>query len=455
MTSLRGEIAATFALSWPIVLTNVAINFMTTTDVMFLGRLSPEALAAGSLGFNSYVPVFLFCVGVVSAAAPLAAAKRGADARDWAGVRAVGHQAFLTSILLALPLWVLFWNVGAILKAIGEAPELADLAATYMHGLQWALLPALLYMSARSILSALDRVRPVLLAGLFAVVCNALANYALVFGNLGMPKLGVFGSGLATTISQSLMFALLVAYSAFDPKLRPHRLMLGRWRFHAGEFAALWRLGAPIGCFIAAEVGTFCFTALAMGLLGAAQIEAHAIALNIAATTFMVPLGVGMAATVRVGHAFGARDVPGVSRAGWTAFGIALAFVGASALLMALAPRLLISAFVDLEAPRNAATIGYALAFVRIAALFQLVDGAQGVLANMLRGVHDSRVPMAMALIGYWLIGAPTGLALGFLTPLGGLGLWIGLAVGLTAVAAMLFVRWRAKEKAGFFRVAA
>jgi MATE family multidrug resistance protein len=409
MTSLRGEIAATFALSWPIVLTNVAINFMTTTDVMFLGRLSPEALAAGSLGFNSYVPVFLFCVGVVSAAAPLAAAKRGADARDWAGVRAVGHQAFLTSILLALPLWVLFWNVGAILKAIGEAPELADLAATYMHGLQWALLPALL----------------------------------------------VFGSGLATTISQSLMFALLVAYSAFDPKLRPHRLMLGRWRFHAGEFAALWRLGAPIGCFIAAEVGTFCFTALAMGLLGAAQIEAHAIALNIAATTFMVPLGVGMAATVRVGHAFGARDVPGVSRAGWTAFGIALAFVGASALLMALAPRLLISAFVDLEAPRNAATIGYALAFVRIAALFQLVDGAQGVLANMLRGVHDSRVPMAMALIGYWLIGAPTGLALGFLTPLGGLGLWIGLAVGLTAVAAMLFVRWRAKEKAGFFRVAA
>jgi MATE family multidrug resistance protein len=455
MTSLRGEIAATFALSWPIVLTNVAINFMTTTDVMFLGRLSPEALAAGSLGFNSYTPIFLFCVGVVSAAAPLAAAKMGANARDWAGVRAVGHQSLLTSLLLTLPLWILFWNVAAILKAIGEPPELAELAGTYMHGLQWSLLPALFYMSARSILSALDRVRPVLLAGLFAVACNALANYALVFGNLGMPALGVFGSGLATTISQTLMFALLVAYSVIDPKLRPHKLMLGRWRFEAREFVKLWRLGAPIGFFIAAEVATFAFTALAMGLLGAAQIEAHAIALNIAATAFMVPLGIGMAATVRVGHAFGAHDRRAVSRAGWTAFGLALAFVAASALLMALAPRLLISAFVDLDAPRNAATIGYALSFVRIAALFQLVDAAQGVLANMLRGVQDSRVPMAMALIGYWLIGAPTGVALGFLTPLGGLGLWIGLAVGLTVVSVLLFMRWRAKEKAGFFRAAA
>jgi MATE family multidrug resistance protein len=169
----------------------------------------------------------------------------------------------------------------------------------------------------------------------------------------------------------------------------------------------------------------------------------------------MVPLGIGMAASVRVGHAFGSGEAKSVSRAGWTAFGLAIAFVAASGLAMALAPRLLISAFLDLEAPRNAATIGYALGFVRIAALFQLVDGAQGVLACMLRGVQDSRVPMAMALVGYWLIGAPTGLALGFLTPLGGFGLWIGLAVGLTAVAAMLLARWRGKERAGFFRAAA
>ncbi len=450
MSSLRGEIAATFALAWPIVLTNVAVNFMTTTDVMFLGRLSPEALAAGALGFNLYTPAFLFSIGVVSAAAPLAAARLGARARDYAGVRVVGHQALLTSLLLAVPFWLLFWNAAAILKALGEPPELSDLAGQYMRGLQWALAPALLYAAARSVLSALDRVQAVLVAGLVAVACNALFNYVLVFGHFGFPALGVFGSGLATTLSQTLMFGLLVVYSWVDPKLRPHRLLLSSWRFDAKEFAKLWKLGAPIGGLIAMEVGVFAASALAMGLLGAAQIEAHAIALNIAATAFMAPLGLGMAATVRVGHAYGARDAAAAARAGWTVLGLALAFVTATAVAMALAPRLLISAFMDVDAPHNAATLAYALRFVQIAALFQLADGAQAALSNMLRGVQDSRVPMALALIGYWLIGAPVGVALGFLTPLGGVGLWIGLAVGLTAVALMLFARWRMKERAGF-----
>jgi MATE family multidrug resistance protein len=450
MSSLRGEIAAAFALAWPIVLTNVAVNFMTTTDIVFLGHYSPEALAAGALGFNSYTPAFLFSIGLVGAAAPLAAAKLGADRRDYAGVRKVGHQALLSALALALPFWVLLWNVAAILKAFGEPPALADLAGEYMHGLQWALLPALLYAAARAVLSALNRVRAVLVAGLIAVACNALFNYALVFGHFGLPALGVFGSGLSTTLSQTLMFALLLAYSWIDPKLRPHRLIWSAWRFDAPEFVALWKLGAPIGALIMMEVGTFAASALAMGLLGAAQVEAHAIALNIAATAFMIPLGLGMAATVRVGHFYGARNAAAARRAGWTIFGLTAAFAAVTALTMAAAPRLLISAFIDLDAPRNAATLAYALAFVRVAAVFQLADGAQAALSNMLRGVQDSRVPMALALVGYWLIGAPVGVGLGFFTPLGGTGLWIGLAVGLSAVSLMLFARWRMKERAGF-----
>ena len=345
----------------------------------------------------------------------------------------------------------MFWNAGAILKAGGEPPALAELAGQYMHGLQWSLLPALLYMAARSILSALNRVRPVLVAGLIAVACNFAFNYALVFGHFGLPALGAFGSGLATTLSQTVMFALLLGYCGLDPKLRPHKLILSRWRFAPREFAALWRLGGPIGFFIAMEVAAFAISALAMGLIGAAQLEAHAIALNIAATTFMVPLGLGMAATVRVGHAYGARDRAGASRAGWTAFTLAMMFVALAAAALALAPGLFVAAFLDPELPRNAATLAYALTFVRMAGLFQLADGAVVALSNMLRGVHDSRVPMAMALVGYWGIGAPTGLALAFLTPLGGIGLWIGLAVGLTAVALMLLARWRARERAGFW----
>ena len=189
---------------------------------------------------------------------------------------------------------------------------------------------------------------------------------------------------------------------------------------------------------------------MAMGLISEPSLAAHAIALQIAATAFMVPLGLGQAATVRVGHAYGARDPAAIALAGWTSFGMMLAFVAVSAATMFLAPRQLISAFISIDAPENALTVALALSFLRVAAIFQVFDGGQAALSNMLRGVHDSTWPMVMALGGYWAIGAPIGLALAFLTPLRGLGLWIGLAVGLATVSIMLLVRWVRKERRGF-----
>ena len=217
---LRREIAATFALCWPIVLTNLAMNLMTTTDVMMLGWLSPESLAAGSLGFNLYLPLMLFSIGVVGAAAPIAASRIGADSADTEGVRRIGHQALVSSLLLALPVWAILWNAAPILRAIGEPPELATNAGLYVHGLQWAVAPLLLTFSTRSIFAALNRTGPVLVASLIAVVFNALANYALIFGHFGAPALGIFGSGLATSLSHLLMFSLLVGYSFLDPRMR-------------------------------------------------------------------------------------------------------------------------------------------------------------------------------------------------------------------------------------------
>jgi MATE family multidrug resistance protein len=448
---LRHEIVATFALCWPIVLTNLAMNSMTTTDVMMLGWLSPEALAAGALGFNLYLPLMLFSIGVVGAVAPIAAARIGADRRDEEGVRRIGHQALITSLLLAAPVWAVLWNAAPILRAIGEPPDLATKAGEYMHGLQWAVAPILLSFSTRSIFAALNRTGAVLVASLIALVFNALANYALIFGHFGAPVWGIFGSGMATSFSQVLMFSLLAGYSFLDPRLRTVGLFSNLWRPHAASLAQIWRLGLPIGGTIVAEISVFSFSALAMGLIGRASIEAHAIVVQIAATAFMVPLGLGQAASVRVGHAFGARDRAGAARAGWTAFGMAMAFVAVSATAMFAFPRLLISPFIASEAPANAAVVALALSFLRIAAIFQLFDGAQAALANMLRGVHDSRWPMIMALTGYWAIGMPVSLVLGFLTPLGGLGLWIGLAVGLAAVALMLLARWSSKQRAGFF----
>ena len=298
--------------------------------------------------------------------------------------------------------------------------------------------------------SALERPRPVLLAGLAAVAFNALANYALIFGKLGMPALGIIGSGLATTLSQTLMFVLLVAASVIDPRMRRLRLFALPWRLAGGELAALWRLGLPIGAMIVAEVGVFAAATLAMGRISTMAIEAHTIALQIASLAFMVPLGLGQAATVRVGLAYGARDPRAMSRAGWSAFSLTTLFAVFSATAMIGAPRLLIAPFIDIDAPANAATVGLAVALLRVAAVFQLVDASQVALANMLRGLHDSRAPLIIALLGYWAIGAPVGVALGFATPLGAVGVWIGLASGLAVVAILLLTRWLKKERRGF-----
>ena len=317
-------------------------------------------------------------------------------------------------------------------------------------GFQWGLAPNLLFFAGRSVFAALERPRPTLVAGLIAVAFNAVANYALIFGKFGMPTLGIIGSGIATTLSQTLMFAILVAASLIDPRMRRLRLFALPWLPARREFVALWRLGLPIGVTILAEVGVFSAATLAIGLLGRPALEAHTVALQIASLAFMVPLGLGQAATVRVGHAYGARDAAAISRAGWSAFGLTAVFAVLSATTMTAFPRLLISPFIDVDAPQNAEAVAIAISLLRVAAIFQIFDASQATLANMLRGLHDSRWPLVIALAGYWAIGAPIGVALGFAGSLGPVGVWIGLAAGLAAVAFLLMIRWLGSVRRGF-----
>ncbi len=446
---LKRELSATFALSWPLILANVAINVMAATDFMMLGWLSPHALAAAALGFYLYQPPFLLGLGVLAALSPIVAAKVGARMGGEHLKRAT-QQALLSALLISCAAWIALSETAPILVAIGEPPDLARDAAVFMRGFQWGMAPSLLFIAARSAFAALERPRPTLVAGLLAAAFNALANYALIFRKLGAPALGIMGSGLATTLSEALMFAVLVAASLIDPRMRRLSLFALPWRPAAHEFAALWRLGLPIGLAIVAEAGVFSAATLVMGLIGRVALEAHAIALQVASLAFMVPLGLGQAATVRVGHAYGARDPLAISRAGSAAFGLTAAFAILSAATMIGAPRLLIAPFVDVSAPDNAAAGELAVALLRIAALFQIFDATQATLANMLRGLHDSRGPLLIALLGYWAIGAPVGMALGFATPLGAVGVWIGLALGLAVVAILLMTRWLGKRRRGF-----
>ena len=320
-----------------------------------------------------------------------------------------------------------------------------------MRGFQWGIAPSLLFFAGRSAFAALERPRPTLVAGLSAAAFNALANYALIFGKLGMPALGIIGSGLATTLSEALMFAVLVAASLIDPRMRRLSLFALPWRLAAREFAALWRLGLPIGSTIVAEAGVFSAATLVMGLIGRIALEAHAIALQVASLAFMVPLGLGQAATVRVGHAYGARDPLAISRAGWSAFGLTVAvrrlFCGGDdRRAAALRSR---RSSISARRPTRRRS-GSRSRCCGSPPSSSSSTRARWRSPTCCAASHDSRVPLLIALLGYWAIGAPVGVALGFATPLGAVGVWIGLALGLAVVAILLLMRWLDKERRGF-----
>ncbi len=441
------EARATLSLAWPMVLTNLAQNAMTTTDVMMMGRLGPDALAAGTLGYNLYFAPLIFGLGLLLATSPMMATALGRKLHAVRDVRRTVRQGLWLAIAVSLPIWLLLWQSESILLWMGQDPELARIAGSYVRTLQWAALPFFGYIILRSFISALERPGWALGIMFVMVAFNVLANWALMFGNLGFPALGVPGSGIATTISSTLMFLGLALVVSVERNFRRYQLFGRFWRADWPRFFELIRLGLPIAGSMTFEVTIFNAAALLMGLISAPALAAHAIAIQIASISFMVPLGLSQTATVRVGRAFGAQNLNGITRAGWTAFVMCIAFMALMALLMVTIPELLIGAFLDLDLPENAEVIGLAITFLAFAGLFQIFDGAQAVAAGMLRGLHDTKVPMVYSLLGYWGLGMTSSVVLAFTLGMGGPGIWIGLVSGLAIVSVLLYVRWLRRDR--------
>lgn len=443
------ESRATLALSWPIILTNLAQMALNTTDIVMMGRLGPEALAAGALGFNLYFPLAIFGIGLISAVAPMVAREIGARRSSVRDVRRTVRQGFWACVTISVPVWIILWFTEPILVTIGQEPTLAADAERYVRALQWAYLPFLLYLVLRSFVTALERpVWAFVIVGA-AVPLNVLADWCLMFGNLGLPRLELVGAGLATTLVSTLMFAGLALSTMRDRRFRRYALFGRFWRPDWPRFRELWRLGLPISATLVFEVSIFNAAVFLMGLVGPDALAAHAIAIQIASLTFMVPLGFSQAVTVRVGRAFGAGDAEGIRRAGWTAYAMGVGFMALFASVMVFQPYLLIGAFLDLSLPENAPVIALAATFLSFAALFQVVDGAQAVGSGMLRGLHDTRVPMLFAAVGYWGVGLPLGVVLAFPLGLAGSGIWMGLAAGLAVVAVLMTWRWVMRDALG------
>ncbi len=443
------EARALIALALPLILGNLAQSIIYATDLVLLGRLSADALAAGSLGLNLYCPFLMFGTGLLSALAPMIASERGRRKHSVRDVRRSVRQGLWVAVSLTIPSWLILWHAEGILRMLGQDHALSAQAGLFVRIVMWSLLPYFIHLSLRFYISAMERALAVF-AVLFATVAvNALAGWALIFGHLGLPALGLSGAAIGSAISNLFLCAGLASVVMTHRHFRRYRLFGRFWRGDWQRYAAIWQLGLPIAVMILLEMGVFNAAVFVMGIIDRTSLAAHTIAIQIAAFAFMVPMGVGQAATVRVGFGYGRGDAILIMRAGWLAFAMGVGFMCLTALTLVLIPRTLVGLFLDLADPANAAIANMAISFLTVAALFQIVDGAQAVGAGVLRGLHDTRWPMVYAAIGYWVIGLGIGMTLAFGLRMRGVGIWLGLASGLAVVAVLVLIRWIRRERLG------
>ena len=448
----RAELRSLVRLAGPLVGANLLQMAVSAVDVIFVGRLGTRDLAAATLGVFLFNLLMYACIGLTTAAAPLIAAELGRRAHAVRDVRRSVRMALWVGALACVPVILLLAHGETLLLLARQDPDVARRAGAFLDILVLATIPGVAAGVMRTAAAALGRPGWAFAVTAGALGLGILGNWVFVFGNLGAPAMGLEGSALASGLSLTAMAIAYVVILAVDPKLRRYRLWGRWWVAEWSRFREIVRLGTPIMLTWLFEGALFGGAALLMGLIGVTEVAAHAVALNIAAVAFQVPFGVAQAATIRVGLAYGAEDPVWIARAGRVALAVGIGFMAVSAGAMWLAPRLLASAYLDVDDAANAAAVALAVRYLAVAAVFQLVDGAQAVAAGILRGLQDTRVPMLVALFGYWVVGFGTSALLGFRTPLAGVGIWIGLATGLLVVSILLLRRWRARERLGLLR---
>jgi MATE family multidrug resistance protein len=442
----RAELRATLAIAGPLALANLLQMAIGAIDVIFVARLGQEALAASSLSVSIFMLIAWALSGLTGAVAPLISAERGAGRHAVREIR----RSMRMALWLAVGSGAVAMTVGGfgetIMLATGQDPRVAARADRFLDIISWAIVPLIVSNVLRTFVSAMGRPIFATLITAGAILVNVLGNWAFIYGRLGLPALGLDGSAWATVVTSFATLAAYVAAIQSDRRLRRYHLFGRWWRPEWRRLGEIARIGLPIALIVVAEGGFFGAAGFLMGRIGPAELAGHTLALSIAALAFQVPFGIGQAATIRAGFHYGARDRAGIARAGWAALAVAFGFSFLAAGVMVLFPQVVLSIYVAVDAAANAAMVALAVRYLMVAAAFQLFDGIQAVAAGLLRGLQDTRVPMILALIGYWIVGFGTAIGLGFFTPLAGLGIWIGLAVGLVAVSALLLRRWHRRE---------
>jgi MATE family multidrug resistance protein len=428
----RGGLRQLLALSSQIALIQVGMMLMGVVDTLMVGHLSSTALAAVALGSLYVFGVMAFGMGTLLALDPIVAQAVGAG--DEPSVQRGLQRGMLLSLLLAVPTSLALLAVGPMLRSAGQPADVIPVAVAYVYHSIPGVWPFLLFVVLRQTLQARHHTRPIVATIVLANIVNTFLNYAWIFGEFGFPAMGVVGSAWATTVGRWSMALLLLWFGW--PMLRAYLRSLAPGLCAPGALLQMLRLGVPIGGQMFLEWSAFGAVALLMGRLGTTQVAAHQIAVNLASLTFMVPLGVASAAAVVVGNAVGRGDPEGVRRASRQALGIGASFMVLAAAAFIGFPSQLAGLYT-----REFGVLALAGALLPLAGLFQVFDGIQVVSMGLLRGLGDTRVPMAIHMLGFWGVGMPIGAWLGFRTGFGAPGLWWGLVVGLGVVAAFLLLR--------------
>ena len=436
----RDHARAVAVLGLPLIGGHVAQFAIGMTDTIMLGWYGAEELAAVTLAGSYFFVFFMLGAGFAFAVMPLVAAAAGA--REERQIRRTTRMGLWLSLgygVIALPA---MWYSEPILLLLGQKHGVAADAATYLRLAGWGLFPALLVMVLKSYLAALERTQIVLWVTVLAAVLNAVVNYALIFGNLGAPEMGIEGAALASILTQSVSLVAILIYAL--RALAQHELLRN---FHRPDWEMLglvFRLGLPIGLTNLSEISLFTASAMMMGWLGTATLAAHGVAITLSGLTFMVHLGLSNAATIRAGNAFGRRDRLHMARGARVVIVLSLAMSLATIVLFLAAPDPLISLFLAPDDPDKPQILLIGAGLLAAAALFQLMDGMQVVALGLLRGVQDTGVPMVIAALSYWAIGIPASYLFGFTFGWGGVGVWYGLVIGLSCAGFFLLLRfWR------------
>ena len=443
----RAHARATLTLGLPLIGSHVAQMSLHVTDTVMLGWYSVEALAAGVLGASTFFILFILGSGFAQAVMPMVAAAMGRG--DETQVRRDTRMGMWLSIAFGIAIYPVFWLSEPLLLALRQDPHLSELARDYLRIAGLGMVPAILIMMLKSYLAALERTQVVLWVTVAAVGVNIAVNWALIFGNWGAPELGVLGAAVATVVVQVVSLLALALYAAFLPALRRFNLFQRFWRPDWAALKQVFRLGWPIGLTGLMEGGLFHAAALMMGWIGTVELAAHGIALEVTALTFMLHVGLSNAATVRTGRFEGSRDARALRDGAKVALvlsqGIGLVVIACYLLF----PEWIIGLFLAADNPHLPQIVAYGTVLLYVAAAFQVADAAQVMALGLLRGIRDTRVPMWIAAVCYWLIGIPASYVLAFPMGLGGPGLWLGLVIGLTlAAVALLWRFWRLAPRA-------